>query len=675
MSLELDDVLAQAAADLQSMIKDGFVEEDEDAIYKAFGGKKGEGRVSVPKNITDKQILAYFDFIGRPVSTKKEINEVLTGVRSRMGTSNTTTSKTASNPVANETRLTTEQKKSLTLRQLFEFEAASKPDGSVPDEVKRHVALLEGINDKVTGRPVLDMVVGEMDVGQVFGDVISEGKFRDADVKASPTLRSRSSLLITRLNTMFDNAGFGSGYVKKQVENSLGKEAFNRESGWDYKRSRKVPVGFQSDVYQKLKSILGDDNLPKEVRNQMAAHLFGGFRPENIANFKIENYDKEKGILTFYDKKSKKNKFLVVNPAVQGVLNEQIADRTAGFIFPDARKNQTTLNAVLKNTMNQVSFAKPDGSIKAENFTVYKLRNLNETILTDSGLNESDIDFLNGRKPQSEAAGYVAMAARQRRIKNAANELVASIAGYSGTQTVAQFSADVGISFPEDVLRTKIDRSLLVADEYVAALPDDFLAALEPESGKYSVESMPSADPDQVEQFKNESIAASRLREETALKESAETKKSRLELEVEIQDLDEKVLSDKARREESKKKAKAAAGKSFFDSVIQTYGPSKTTLKTIAALPVVGAPVAGILGAGEARARGADMPEALLAGAGEALLPITPSDIRAGEEAAGYVGSQMQELMEQPSEANPQGLSIMDQMRSMLGQGGGFNFN
>jgi hypothetical protein len=48
------------------------------------------------------------------------------------------------------TRLTADQKKSLTLRELFELEAASKPDGSVPDEIKRHIALLKGVNDKVT---------------------------------------------------------------------------------------------------------------------------------------------------------------------------------------------------------------------------------------------------------------------------------------------------------------------------------------------------------------------------------------------------------------------------------------------------------------------------------------------------------------------------------------------
>lgn len=89
-------------------------------------------------------------------------------------------------------RLSTKEKKSLTLRQLFELEAASKPSGSVPDEVGRHLKGLEGVVDKVTGTPVLDMVVKDMDVGQVIGDVISEGKFREADLKASPIMRTRS---------------------------------------------------------------------------------------------------------------------------------------------------------------------------------------------------------------------------------------------------------------------------------------------------------------------------------------------------------------------------------------------------------------------------------------------------------------------------------------------------
>jgi len=549
MADDLNDVIERAALDLQSMVDTGFIPEDDEGLYEAFGGKKGAGKVAVPNKLTDKQILAYFDFIGTPLTSKSEKASVIDAIRQKQ--------QSAPSMSTENKRLSTEQKKSLTLRQLFELEATSKPDGSVPAEVASHLKRLEGIVDKATGTPVLDMVVKDMDVGQVIGDVISEGEFREADLKASPTLRTRSSGLITRLNTMFDNAGFGSGYVKKQVENSLGKDTFNKESGWEYKRQRKIVVGFQSDVYQKLKGILADESLPKELRNQMAGHLFGGFRPENISQFKIENYDKEKGILTFFDNKSKKNKFLVVNPAVQGIINEQIGDRTSGLIFPNAKDNQTKLNTLLTNTMEKVTFAKPDGSIKSENFTVYKLRNLNETILTDSGLSLDDINFLNGRKPQSEAAGYVTMASRQRRINRAANELVASIAGYSGTQSVAQFSADIGIPFPEKSLQTVVSRDLLVADEYVEALPDEFIDTLESESGTYSKEAIPPADPEQAAQYKKEAIAQSQLREETALSQAQSVRKTRLEEAGDVEKLDEDVIRQKIRDREAKKRIEA----------------------------------------------------------------------------------------------------------------------
>lgn len=575
-------------------------------------------------------------------------------------------------------RLTTEKKKQLTLRQLFELEAESKPKGSVPDEVARHISRLEGIVDKVTGMPVLDMIVKDMDVGQVIGDVISEGKFREADLKASPTLRTRSSGLITRLNTMFDNAGFGSGYVKKEVENSLGKDKFNKESGWPFKRQRKIPVGFQSDVYQKLKGILADETLPKEIRNQMAGHLFGGFRPENISQFKIENYDKERGILTFFDKKSDKNKFLVVNPAVQGVLNEQIGDKTSGLIFPNAKANQTKLNRLLTSTMEKVTFAKPDGSIQSENFTVYKLRNLNETILTDSGLSPGDIDFLNGRKPQTEAAGYVAMSARQRRINRAANELVASIAGYSATQSVAQFSADIGISFPENVLQTVVSRDLLVADEYTDALPDEFIDTLESESGTYSKGNIPPADPEQAEQYKKEAIAQSKLREEEALGKAQSKQKARLEEAAKIQELDEDAIRAGEQRrirkqeiraeEQAKVKAQTTTDLTNIKSPDDFSDALKEKLRKLnfkplmKAVPVVGAVPAYMesreAGAGPLEATGRAVLEEATLGIPEAL-PVAEQAVKAAAEPVA------EEIKRQvPEEGFVSGLT-----RAMTGQG------
>ena len=66
---------------------------------------------------------------------------------------------------------------------------------------------------------------------------------------------------------------------------------------------------------------------------------------------------------------------------------------------------------------------------------------------------------------------------------------------------------------------------------------------------------------------------------------------------------------------------------------------------------------------------------ALLKGAGETLLPISPSDIQLGEQAFGALGSQMQEMMESPSPEYPEGQTIQQQMQGLLGMGGGFNFN
>lgn len=437
-------------------------------------------------------------------------------------------------------RLTSEQKKNLTLRQLFEYEAASKPSEDpkkpgVPGEVKRHLKQLEGIVDPKTNTPVLDMVVKDMDVGQVMGDIISSSPYKDADVTASGVRRSRSSLLITRLNTMFAGAGFGGSYVKNETSSYLTPDVFTKEAGWSFKRQRKTPTGFQDDIYVKLKQILADETLDKEVRLQMGAHVFGGFRPDNLSNFKIENYDRENGILTFYDPKTEKDKFLVVNPAVKGIVDEQIGDRTSGLIFPNAKSNQTKLNNILKDRLNPVTFSKPDGTLSSENFTVYKLRNLNETILSDSGLSDSDINYLNGRASSTEAGGYVASSARKRRINNAANELVASIAGYSGTATVSQFASDIGVTFSDKALKTVVSKDLLLDEDYLSALDPEFFESLSSESGTHNF--VPLADPELTEQYKQETIATSQARTQQQRQKALDIEAENLKKEQELADL------------------------------------------------------------------------------------------------------------------------------------------
>ena len=204
--------------------------------------------------------------------------------------------------MAQTPRLTSEEKRKLTLRELLTLEGAQKP--KVAGEVKSHIKRLEGILDPKTGVAVLDIPVDQMNVGQVMGDIITDSPFKDLDVE-STAYRSHSSSLITRLNTLWTGAGYGAGYVKNEVESYLTPDVFAEESGWKYLRARKTPTGFPDDTYQKLKGILADPSIPEQNRLQLGAYLFGGFRPENLGSFKIENYDRQGGTLTFYDAKTK----------------------------------------------------------------------------------------------------------------------------------------------------------------------------------------------------------------------------------------------------------------------------------------------------------------------------------------------------------------------------------
>ena len=81
--MDLEDIVDQAVTDLQSLISTGTISEDSEGLYKAFGGKPGAGTVAVPSNITDEQILAYFDFVGTPLTGEEEKATILKAIREK----------------------------------------------------------------------------------------------------------------------------------------------------------------------------------------------------------------------------------------------------------------------------------------------------------------------------------------------------------------------------------------------------------------------------------------------------------------------------------------------------------------------------------------------------------------------------------------------------------------
>lgn len=461
--------------------------------------------------------------------------------------------------MAEPKRLKAKDRQDLTLRELFQLEAQLKPSGSVPKEVARHISRLEGILDPDTQQPILDMVVKDMDVGQVIGDTISEGKFRENDIKTT-TYRSHSSSLITRLNTMFNTAGYGKGYVKEQVQAHLG-EKWDEESGWKFLRGRKIPTKFQDDAYQQIKGILTDKDIPYEQRLQIAGHVMGGFRPENLANMKVSNFDASSGTLTFQDKKAGKPRIVVLNPMAVDIVKEAIriqGDKIGkdARIFPNAKANQTKINNILKSRMDQVTFIRPDGTISPDDFTVYTLRNMHESLLTEIGLNEADTNYMNGRAPASEAAGYVSDATRRQRIDDANQKIVAKLVGYSGTDSVSQYEADTGLKLGDETKRIGVGANILTDKNYISTLPEGFSERLSGEYGIFQKDAIPPADPAIAAQYQQEQIAASKVREEANLLSAADIRAKRLKREAEMEGLEEAAIRRKVQNQLREKKIK-----------------------------------------------------------------------------------------------------------------------
>jgi len=501
-----------------------------------------------------------------------------------------------------EKRLTSAQKRNLTLRGLFELEGSQKEN--VRAETGRFIKELEGVVDPVSGQNVLDMKVQDMDVGQVVGDVIEKSKFGISDAENNPETRTRSQGLIVRLKTMFGGAGYSTDYVNKEVQNYLGEDAYEANTKMSLFRARKTLLGLPDDIYPKLKTVLQDPNLPQDTKLQFSAHLFGGFRPATLKEFDIKNFDAQKGIISVYDAKSKKTKVTVLNPVLVDIFKQASEGRKTGPIFLDVTSNTKIINDRLKNVVGEVSFLKPSGNIEKEQFSVYKLRNMNETLLSETGLNTEDTAFLSGRAQATEAGGYVTQKSRKRRVDRAGQEVVAKIIGYSGDANPAQFGADTGLKLSAKSKNIPILTSLLDDEDYVKALPEGFLESL-PEEGQAPTGKAAEADPELTEQRRLQALEESRKVTEAAGLEADDLERERRRLALEQPELTEeealRLARERATRQQAtqqvkqEKKAETAAAekqaaredlKGFFERAREALSKLPPPVKK--AIPIVG---------------------------------------------------------------------------------------
>ena len=456
-------------------------------------------------------------------------------------------------------RLTIAQKMELSLRELFELEAATKPN--VKKNIESLLKQLGNVTDS-TGAVFLDMKVKDLQdekLGMVLADVITDSPFAESD-KAATKRRARSANLIDKIGTMYKgqlNVGSGPGYAKNATEIALGDpKKFEENTFWSKKRARKSATGFDSDIYKKAKEVISDPEIPLELRQQMTMNLLGGNRTANLANFDIKNYDPVNGMIVFDDPKSGK-KVLVLNEVSNAIVQQNIGDRKSGKIFPNAKSNETTINKILRERMPEVTFRTPEGDLRTEKFTIYKFRNMNESLLADEGLTPSESQLLSGRADASEASGYVDEETKRRKIKRATDRVVAKIVAYSGTPTVAQYAADVGMDFGE-ASNIAVTKDVITNPKYIEHAPKEFVDALpDGPGGVYPQGEAPKADPKAQQQFLESAQASSAESREASLLAAEETKSKRLE--IQEQNIAKEAEIDKKRKEAKKPSADAPA--------------------------------------------------------------------------------------------------------------------
>jgi len=382
MADDLNDVIERAAIDLQNMIDAGSIPEDDEGLYEAFGGKKGAGKVSVPKKLTDKQITAYFDFIGTPLTSKSEITSVVSAVRKNMTADVPTTEskKMAQQLTKNEQKVVDAFRQVQT--NLF-------PDGNIPslEEVKQRIDtgnytirdafIAKMYNDGVPNEPLL----AELDDTKEFYNKFNTAFSREVIGPARNTLGISNNLAKLSkkeidLNQPFDSfeelsksptGGIGDD-IRKNIVRPFRTATTNvtdlklSRTG-AAKGTRKLAKGaIPPEVLQSVLEGIGD--IPDPVTRDAVMASLLGYRGEDLAGMRTSRdlavrvsparpyYDREAGIsrdpeVATGGGRKGKGPDKPAGPVLRAILDRRFdAAGDTGELFPDMSTGK--ISAALK---------------------------------------------------------------------------------------------------------------------------------------------------------------------------------------------------------------------------------------------------------------------------------------------------------------------------------------
>ena len=342
--------------------------------------------------------------------------------------------------------------------------------------------------------------------------------FREAMIGASYEEfgKGKGNVSQKLLSGIMEDAGAGESWPRKTLIAELGKDTAN--DLFDLEAVRRS-VTFDDDVFKNIKKTMtilskqGDN----EALAQLALHVFGGFRPQDLNGIKVSDINFRTGIVkseikTGGKKGGTQRTTGYFAPPLLDAIKLHLGDRTDGLLFENTQSNSTRINKVFAQVFPADAITAENlktGVITTKSLQVKELRNFNESLLSAQGVDPTadSRKALTFRMAATQAEGYVDNLANRRTMKEMVFKNLAMIAGYSETPTVSQFFEDVGIPASNTTKQIAVTQGALEMYEgYKDTLSPEFVESVPPGDGiefKAPVE----ADPDLSEGYKKTALS------------------------------------------------------------------------------------------------------------------------------------------------------------------------
>ena len=424
------------------------------------------------------------------------------------------------------------------LDQKASLDDTSKATGTAISNVKK------ALNEyKIKGKLIGDMTPRELSTrGKVWKKIILDND------DFSPSQRMN---MIKIINTEFKAAEMhiSDGKLTKLLKDVVGEDKYNSLTNWDKMRARKG-VAIPDNFYKKMPQVIR--GLTGESKNLAGIMLYGGFRPNDFANVKIENINLSEGVIRDVTIKGK-SVTIVMPDMVKDIVKQQIGNKEAGFLFKVNNAGEimsstfTPIKEALKNAFpEKLKTYRPFAGKITENDAGLKLfRNANETLWNELEIPDKDKirAIMTGRMSSSEAEAYGLDRTSIRKYRNASRIVLAKNIGYSGVSSVAQTIRNIGYNltaFSNAAKRIPITAANLVDEVFTDLLSSGFIRNLD-KTKKPLLDEIPVVDEKLSKLVADASDADMEEYIETKKYDAAKTKEKRLKTEEDI----DKLLEDK----------------------------------------------------------------------------------------------------------------------------------